>query len=65
MACSTRQRDRNNNQLLETEPPEKEEDALVEQLDFECQDIKMSWSSSEFNYPAYYYGGCRLKLNVH
>jgi len=64
---TTRQTNRNNNQVLETKPQEKE-DVLVEQLDFEiecprCKDVMELFT--EFDHLSYCCGSCRLKLNVH
>jgi hypothetical protein len=60
----------NNNQVLETriQVPNKKEDALVEQLNFEiecprCGDVMELYS--EFEYLSYYCGSCRLELDVH
>ena len=65
---TTRRRNTNNSQVLETKIQEpKEEDVLVEQLDFEiqcprCGDVMELFS--EFDHLSYYCGSCRLELNV-
>jgi phage FluMu protein Com len=71
MSKSTaRQANRNNNQVLETSisVPNKKEDALAEQLNFEiecprCDDVMELYS--EFEHLSYYCGSCRLELDVH
>jgi ribosomal protein L44E len=67
---TSRQANRNNNQVLETSipVPNKKEDVLVEQLNFEiecpkCGDVMELYS--EFDHLSYYCGSCRLELDVH
>jgi uncharacterized protein (DUF983 family) len=67
---TSRQVNRNNNQVLETsiQVPNKKEDALVEQLNFEiecprCGDVMELYP--EFDHLSYYCGCCRLELDVH
>jgi phage FluMu protein Com len=67
---TSRQANRNNSQVLETriQVPNRKEDALVEQLNFEiecprCSDVMELYS--EFDHLSYYCGSCRLELDVH
>jgi hypothetical protein len=71
MSGSTTRRRKRDNQVLETKLPEqkeKEEDVLVEQLNFEiecprCGDVAELFS--QFDHLLYYCGSCRLELDVH